>query len=144
MKPLKIMESHLEQHFDNLAKKVVKSSELEKPSLDFTANVMAKIEVQQEISSITVYKPLISKKAWFIIVAVVIASLTYAIFGVGVDGLSWGKEMDLSFISDNKFTKALGSITFSKTLMYAIAFFGAAWFIQITMTKHYLDKRLEF
>ena len=60
------MQDHLEQRLDKLAKKVVKYYKLESPSLDFTANVMQQVEASQ-ISHITVYKPLISKRAWFVI-----------------------------------------------------------------------------
>ena len=68
------MQDHLEQRLDKLAKKVIKSSKLESPSLDFTANVMQEIEASQ-VSHITVYKPLISKRAWFVIAILIIGGL---------------------------------------------------------------------
>ncbi len=137
------MKEHTEQHLDKLAKKVMQSSSLESPSLDFTANVMVQVEASA-ISHITVYKPLISKKAWLIISILVIGSLSYGIFGSGLEGLGWFDNVDYSIISNNKVTEAISGITISKTFMYAIGLCGLLFFVQIPMMKHYFDKRLEY
>ncbi len=136
------MQDHTEQHLDKLAKKVMQSTSLEKPSLDFTANIMAKVE-GITTSDITAYKPLISKRSWFVIAILVIGSLSYGMLG-GLEGLGWFEKIDLSVISDNKITDAISGMTFSKTLIYAIGLCGLVFFIQIPMMKHYLDKRLEY
>jgi hypothetical protein len=137
------MEDHIEQHLDKFAKKVIQSTPLEKPSLDFTANIMAKVDAIAT-NSITVYKPLISKRMWFVIAVLVIGSLSYGIFGSGFEGLSWLDKMDFSVFSNNKITDAISGIKFSKTLIYAVGLCGLVFFIQIPMMKHYLDKRLEY
>jgi len=142
MKQLKVMQDHTEQHLDKLAKKVMQSTALESPSLDFTANIMAKVE-GIATSSVTKYKPLISKRTWFVIAILVVASLAYGLFG-GLEGLGWFDKIDLSVISNNKISDAISGITFSKTLMYAIGLCGLVFFIQIPMMKYYLDKRLEY
>jgi len=137
------MQDHIEQHLDKLAKKVMQTPSLEKPSLDFTANIMAKVDVMAT-NSITVYKPLISKRSWLLILILVIGSLSYSIFGSGLETLGWFDNIDYSMISNNKVTQAISSVTFSKTLIYAVGFCGLLFFIQIPIMKHYLDKRLEF
>jgi hypothetical protein len=137
------MKEHTEQHLDKLAKKVMKSSSIESPSLEFTANIMSKIEVSIS-SSVTVYKPLISKSAWLLISILVIGGLSYGIFGSGLESLGWFDTIDFSIISNNKLTEAISGITISKTLMYAVGFCGLLFFVQIPMMKHYLDKRLDF
>ncbi|MBN4047305.1 hypothetical protein JYU05_02050 [bacterium AH-315-P13] len=137
------MKEHTEQHLDKLAKKVMQSSLLESPSLEFTANIIAKVEASVT-SNITVYKPLISKRVWLLISILVIGSLSYGIFGSGLEGLGWFNSIDFSIISNNKITEAISGIRFSKTLMYAVGFFGLVFFIQIPMMKHYFDKRLDF
>ena len=136
------MKEHTEQHLDKLAKKVMQSSLLESPSLDFTANIMAKVE-NSAISNVTVYKPLISKRAWLLISILVIGSLSYVIFG-NVEGVSWVDKVDLSIITNNKIAETISGITFSKTLLYAIGLCGVLFFVQIPMMKHYLDKRFEY
>lgn len=137
------MEDHTEQHFDKLAKKVMQSSLLESPSLDFTNNVMAEVKANVA-SDITVYEPLISKRTWFILSVLFTGGLIYSLLGTDFESLGWIGEIDFSVISNNKVTEALGGITVSKILAYAIGFFGLVFFIQIPMMKHYFDKRLEF
>ena len=99
------MQDHLEQRLDKLAKKVIKSAKLESPSLDFTANVMQEIEASQ-VSHITVYKPLISKRAWFVIAILIIGGLAYSIFG-GLQSSPLLENVDLSIISNNQVTNTL-------------------------------------
>lgn len=136
------MQDHLEQRLDKLAKKVVKSSTLESPSLDFTANVMQQVEASQ-VSHITVYKPLISKRAWFVIAILIIGGLSYSIFG-GVQDSTLIEGVDLSIIADNKITNAISSITISKMLSYIIGLGGLVWFAQISLMKYLMNKRLQF
>jgi hypothetical protein len=137
------MQDHTEQHLDKLAKKVMQSAPLEKPSLDFTANIMAKVDAIVT-NNITVYKPLISKRTWLVIAILVVGSLSYGVFGSGLEGLSWFDKVDLSIFSNNKITDAISGVKFSKTLIYAVGLCGLVFFIQIPMMKHYLDKRLEY
>lgn len=136
------MHDHLEQRLDKLAKKVVKSSKLESPSLDFTSNVMQQIEASQ-VSHITVYKPLISKRAWFMIAILIIGGLSYAIFG-GTQSTSLLESIDLSVVFNNKVTDAISGITVSKILAYAIGFGGLVWFIQVPLMKQLLERDLKY
>jgi membrane-associated PAP2 superfamily phosphatase len=137
------MQEHTEQYLDKLAKKVMQSTPLEKPSLDFTANIMSKVS-NIASNDITVYKPLISKRMWLVIAVLVVGSLFYGIFGSGLEAIGWFDKVDLSVISNNKITETISGIRFSKTLVYAIGLCGLVFFIQIPMMKHYLDKRLEY
>ena len=133
------MESHSEQHFNDLAKKVYKSTSIESPSLDFTSKVMAKLEGQTS----TAFQPLISKKGWFGIAAVIIGVITFSFFG-NVQGLSFLENVDLSILSNNKVSDTLSSIQLSQTLVYCVAIFGAAWLFYVPLMKNMVDKRLQF
>jgi len=136
------MKEHTEQHLDNLAKKAMKSSILKSPSTDFTANVMRHIE-HISVGESVQYKPLITKYGWFGIIAILVGISLYMMLG-NIESLSMLESVDYSVISNNKVTEALSGITFSKTLMYAIGFFGLVFFIQIPLMKHNMNKRLEF
>jgi len=138
------MTKHSEQHLDKLAKKVMQASSLETPSIDFTATIMKKIE-GLETSSITTYKPLISKKVWIIISALIIGGLWY-LFTLEGSQTSSGllDKVDYSMVTDNSIVDAISGLVMSKVLMYAVTLFGAAWFIQISLLKHQFNKRLEF
>ena len=136
------MKKHTEQHLDKLAKKAMKSSLLESPSSDFTATIMKQIE-PIKLGASTVYKPLISKYGWFAIIAILIGISVYVMFG-NVESSALLETIDYSIISNNKVTDALSGFTISKTLMYAIGFFGLVFFIQIPLMKYYLNKQLNF
>lgn len=136
------MKEHTEQHLDSLAKKAMKSTSLQSPSIDFTANLMKEIEHVSISESIT-YKPLISKYGWFGIIAVLICVSGYVMFG-NVEGSTWMDTLDFSVISNSKVANALSGIEISKTLTYAIGLFGLVFFIQIPLMKHLMNKRLDF
>ncbi|MCK0110194.1 hypothetical protein MWU58_12875 [Flavobacteriaceae bacterium S0825] len=136
------MKEHTGQHLDNLAKKAMTSSGLKAPSIDFTAKVMKEIE-SIRIGSSTVYKPLITKYGWFGIIAILIGVSLYMTLG-NVEGSTLLDAVDYSVISNNKVTSVLSGITFSKTVMYAIGFFGLVFFIQIPLMKHIMTKCLEY
>jgi hypothetical protein len=142
MKQLKVMQEHIEEHLDRLAKKVVKASPLNSPSVDFTANIMKQIE-QVSMSTSMTYKPLISKYGWFAIIAVLIGISGYMMFG-HVESSPLLDTIDYSIISNNKVTNALSDIKISKTLMYAVGFFGLVFFIQIPLMKHFINKQLDY
>jgi len=135
------MKDHTEQQLDKLAKKVMKSSLLENPSLDFTANIMAKVDAFAKSKTI-VYQPLISKTAWIIIIILVVGILSLGFFENGFESLGWFDTIYHSIITDNKISKTISSIAISKTMMYAIVFFGVVFFIQIPILKNRFEKRL--
>ena len=136
------MVEDINKHIDSLVEKVVKESSLETPSLDFTSNIMSQIEAVQQ-NEITVYEPLISKRAWFIIGALILGGLTYLMLGNNLQATGWFDSINYSVITNNRFTEMISSVTFSRTLMYAITFFAVVFFIQIPLLKNYFDKRIE-
>jgi len=138
------MQDNLEKHLDKLAKKVMTSSSLEQSPLNFTSNIMAEIEAST--SKVTTYKPLISKRVWFVIVISVIGLVTYFSLGNNIKSSEWFNTIDLSVFSNNKVSETLSSFTFniSNTVMYAIAFFGLAFLVQITLIKRHHNKQLKY
>lgn len=136
------MKDHTEQHLDSLAKKAMKSSSLETPSVDFTANLMKQIE-HVSIGETITYKPLISKNVWIGIIASLIGLSIYMMFG-NIESSTLFDTIDFSLISNNGIAEAVSKIKISKILTYAIGFFGLVFFIQIPLMKHYMNKRLEY
>jgi len=137
------MKEHIEQHLDSLAKKVIKETSLESPSKDFTSNIMAQLD-NISIESVTTYKPLISKKVWFVFTIAILGGFIYTLIDGGLQSMGWFESIDLSVISNNKFVDAASSITISKILMYAVALFGLFWFAQIGIIKNHLEKQLNY
>lgn len=130
-----------DKYLESLAKKVIKSTDLESPSFDFTASVMSQIENLD--SSVTVYKPLISKTGWFFIIALILALTVYLFFGIEAESTSLFGPIDLSVLTNNKITNTITGFSMSKTFMYAIVFFCVMLCIQIPFLKHHFNQRLE-
>ena len=68
---------------DSFTKKMVKEAPIEKPSIDFSMNVMDAINAIEIKKSTSKFEPLISKKVWLLISAAIIAS-TLFLFKSGV------------------------------------------------------------
>lgn len=136
------MEPHTEQHLNDLGKRIVKDANLESPSLNFTQNLMAKIEAQASTSSI-VYKPLISKVGWVCIILVLSAVSIYLSLSGSKDTMLFN-TIDYSSLTKHSISEFISGVTIPKTVAYAIGFFGLVWCIQIALMKQVLNKRLEY
>ncbi len=53
---------------------------LEEPLINFTSNILSKVHLNSKAS---VYQPVISKKVWYIILAVVMLFISYVFFSLG-------------------------------------------------------------
>lgn len=135
------MEQNTDKHIDELARKVFKDSSLEKPSLDFTSNVMASIEEKTE--SVITYKPLISKMGWFLIIVALSAISIYTMLSNNENSV-WLSAFDYSVVSKNSIIEFLSGIKFSEATMYVAGLFGLAWLVQLSLIKNYYEKQLEY
>lgn len=138
------MKDNMDKHLDSLIGKVLKETELDSPSLDFTATIMSKVEALPQ-SEVTVYKPLISKNVWFCIGALVLGLCIFLTFGGTIESSSWFSALNLNEISSVElptiaYPKVFSSITISKTFMYSIVIFAALLFVQIPLLKKQFDK----
>lgn len=121
--------------------KLMSADSLEQPSLDFTDKVMSKVESISN-STATVYKPLISKSVWFVIIASFVALVAYFYSKEPVINNGWFSRFDLSNISLNPLENV--SFDFSSTLMYAVVLLAIMVSIQVPLLKHYFNKRMAF
>lgn len=135
------MNDNVDKNIERLVDKTMKHSELESPSLDFTNVVMAQVNALDR-STITTYQPLISKPMWFVIFTIALAIVLYVFFGTTTSESGWLNTIDLSVLTDNKFSNAFFGFKVSKIVTYAIVLFGFMLFIQVPMLKHYFDKRI--
>ncbi len=135
------MNNNVDKQIEKLIDKTMKHTELESPSFNFTNAVMSQVHALEQ-SAVTTYKPLISKPMWFAIFAVGLAIVLYIVLGTSTTETSWLSFIDLSVLTNNKFSIALPEFTISKTVMYAVVLFGLMLFIQIPILKNYFDKRI--
>ncbi len=112
----------------------MKGLPLEQPSPDFTQKVMQQVLKR---AAQNVYRPLISKEAWWIIAAMFIGGIVWLYFNPGsslipADSITW--EQDITF------KNPLDDLQLSKTAVYAIGFM-ALFLFQIPFLKRLMEKR---
>lgn len=130
------MEKPSEQ-LDKKTRDLVKDAGLHSPSPEFLRNVMT--AVTEEKATAKGYRPLISKKGWFIfMVGLAACFLLLYVFPMGevawIDKLKVGEYLS--------FGDSLPSLELSKTFIYGIGFM-ALFLLQIPFLKYYIVKRYE-
>jgi len=131
------MKEHSNKPIEKLVDKVMKSSSLETPSFDFTANVMSQVMADTK-SGVTVYKPLISKAAWVVLFLVATVLIVFLIYNNESYSLGLLDKVDLS-----KIANLFSGIKISQTAMYSLLMFAIMLCIQVPLLKHYFNKRFE-
>ena len=127
----------MEEQFNNmdrLTKKYVKDAGVHKPASDFLSNVMTAIDEKK--TQTIVYQPLITKKVWWIIGVVALASLI-VLFLYPTSSISYLNNIDLT--QNLAFENPFQDIKFSKTLVYGIGFLGL-FLLQIPVLKKYNEQ----
>ena len=129
-----------EKKIEAFIDKLMSADALEQPSLDFTDKVMSKVEAISN-STATVYKPLISKPVWILIITGFLALVGYVIFKEPATGSGLLERFNLSGVS-NPLENI--SFNFSKTLIYAMVLMAVMFSIQIPILKQYFNRRMSF
>tara|TARA_R110000787_G_scaffold81036_2_gene175921 strand:+ start:76960 stop:77346 length:387 start_codon:yes stop_codon:yes gene_type:complete len=119
---------------DKLTHQLINEAGLENPSADFFSKVMDKIEIQK-VSQPIVFQPLISKKAWLLIISFAIVVITLLTMYPIIDEFSLFQLPSLSNLSF-KFPE----MHLSKTAIYGIGFLSL-FLIQIPFLKKQIDQR---
>lgn len=135
------MKENEDKNMEQYVQKVIKETLLESPSHDFTAKVMANV-LAVDKSKATVYKPLISKTGWVLIFGGIIATLLYFILNGNAQVGNQPWSFDLSGKDFIKMFSSLHLFQFSRVTVNVIVVSTILMFIQITLLKNYLDKRL--
>jgi hypothetical protein len=130
---------HIEE-IHAFTKKYLNEIPTESPSIDFTKNLMgkiAKIQPEKEI----VYKPLISKKGWFLVAASIIAIILLP-FKNSEEGLFTLPEVNFSFFEKMSFSGIFESVNVSTTTASLLVLFSILFFIQIFYLKGEFERRI--
>lgn len=124
-----------DEKIEKFTKHIFDEVGLEKPSSSFVKNVMGEIEVLPEAKRI-VYKPLISKRAW----AVILASCIGLVLGAIANPIESVIFQDMKINVDLNIFK---NLVFSDTLIYGISVLGILCIVQILFLKSRFDKQIE-
>lgn len=131
---------HIEE-IHAFTKKYVKEIPIEKTSLDFTSNLMSKIVELQSLKKALVYKPLISKKGWFVVFSAIIAVVLIP-FNSNDEGVFTLPELNMSFVEKLNFSGLFEGFNISSSMMYLALVFLALVLIQIFYLKGHFEKQI--
>lgn len=136
------MENNSEQRLDSFARKQLKELELDSPSKGFTDAIMNSISALENRSTYA-YKPLISKKVWFIAVAAIVA-IVFIPFQKKEGGLLEKTAIDFSFFDKISLPSfdLFSNVSVSTTTFYVFLLFAIMIAVQVFYIKGYFNKRV--
>ncbi|WP_347174008.1 hypothetical protein [Polaribacter uvawellassae] len=129
------------KEIDAFAKKYVKEIPTETPSVDFTSNLMKSITQLEPVKSTIVYKPLISKKGWFVVGLAILAIILIP-FSSSKEEIVTLPKLDFSFLNKLSFSGVFENLAVSNTTFIITTIFGLLLSIQIIYLKGYFEKKL--
>ena len=130
-----------DKRIEELVNKLMANDSLEKAPVNFTNDVMSKIEALSETKTI-VYKPLIPKYVWWLLGLGFLALTLNVILNKSSDSSSLSERYNLPEISFDVFNNL--SVDFSNTLMYATVLLAVMVAIQIPLLKQYFNQKLSY
>ena len=135
------MKENEDKNIRQFVDRVMKETSLESPSYNFTSKVMANV-LAVDKSKATTYKPLISRKGWFLIFAGIIAVLLYLLFSGSIQAANHSWLFDFTGKNFIKTFSPVSLFQFSQLTINVIVAATVLVIIQIAVLKNYLDKRL--
>lgn len=134
------MKNREDKNIEKLVENLIAETSVESPSVEFTAKVMSGIYAVER-NKIFMYKPVISKRAWFIIFGIIAALFAFLIFNTQLT--SAGSNFNLTFFNLDKFVKPFFGIEISSMTANVIVVATIMVLIQIFVLKTYLNKRFQ-
>lgn len=135
------MENNREKQLDDFIRKAVNHAGLESPANDFTQNIMSKIVLEKNKSTVTVYQPLISRTGWLILTIFTIILFAFVIFGNLDLHIGWLPAIDQLVPNKIGFVDSLLHLRLPNTLVYAITGLLLFVYIQLLFLKKYIESR---
>lgn len=131
------------KELDAFAKKYLSELPESTPSSNFTANVMKNIEQLAVAKKPLVYKPLISIKAWLIIVLAVGVLLFRSVTSSVKEGFEV-PEINFSFLNELNFNNYFEQLSVSSSTLSVVVIFGLMLLIQIIYLKGFFTRKFNF
>jgi hypothetical protein len=134
------MQKEHQQKFDSIIKQRIKEEGLERPSMNFTNSVIGKIGVQKEDNHLLDYKPLISKKVWYVAAILLLCVFSFLMYSNTLGFNTFPDVIAQQFKKLNLIERIPNP---SISSIYVYAFIGLAFFagVQVYLLKAHFDKR---
>ena len=134
------MKNKEDKNIEKLVENMMRESYLETPSFDFTSRVMSEVLSAQKSKSL-IYKPVISKKAWFVIFGGIIALFTFLSLNMNTSSSAF--NFKVSLFSFDKFFKPISDMQISPVTTNVVLLAIVMLFIQIFLLKNYFTRKFQ-
>jgi len=134
------MKNKIDENIEKLVDKMMAEGPIESPSIDFTASVMSTIAAAATSKS-PVYKPVISKRGWFIILGAIGALFVFLILNSQTTAVP--NYFNYPAIDFDKFLKPFTDLQISPLTATVLLAATVMLLIQIFFLKNILNKRFE-
>jgi len=136
MKYIAIMSDKQMDRLDVLTKKMVKEIPQEKPSINFSKNVMDTVFAIELAKELKKSKPLIAKKTWFLLGMIIVAA-TIFLYMNATSNTSLLATIDISTYTNAIYFDMPMGFSVSNATIYGFVFFALMIGIQIKYIKNY-------
>jgi len=128
-----------DKNLEKFTEYIVNEVGMETPSTNFLDNVMKSVKLECKTSASVIYKPLISKSVWGLIIVLFFALIVFVVTGSTVNHY-FIEAIDLKIINDISEIDLFKNIHFSKTFTFSFMLFSAFVVIQLFVIKNYINK----
>ena len=132
---------HDNEKLDAMLERLMRDEALESPSVNFTDKVMDKV-YGIESSTVTVYKPLISKRVWLLIALSFVVLVAFVMLNNGSTDSQWLSSLELPRPEFTLFDNI--NFQLSGTFKYAVLFLAVMIGVQMTVIKSYYGRRFTY
>tara|TARA_R110001583_G_scaffold4351_2_gene25208 strand:- start:45790 stop:46197 length:408 start_codon:yes stop_codon:yes gene_type:complete len=128
------------KNIEEFTKYIMKEVDVEKPSTDFLMNVMDAVKSESKASLSIVYKPLIPKSVWVLIVILFAALSVFVLTGSTVNYYLLS-QIDIPIVDKVLAFDLFKNIHFSKIFTLSFIVFFAFVIVQLFFIKNYFNKQ---
>ena len=129
-----------DKNIEAFTKYVIEAAQIDGPSVDFVNKVMKSVKLEKEISSIKIYKPLISKTAWVVIIGAFTVLGVFMLTG-SAQSTSIFSKINFTFLDKLPSVNLFESIHFSNTFTFSFMFFSVLVLFQLLAIKNYFNRQ---
>ncbi len=129
-----------DKNIEKFTKYIIEEAQVESPSSNFVNKVMDSVKLESKLSISRVYKPLISKPAWIVIMVVFVALSIFILAG-NYENATIFSKIDLTFLDKILSFNLFERIHFSTTFTFSFVIFSILVLIQIAAIKNYFNKQ---
>lgn len=128
------------KELEDFIRKSVKEVGLEKTSVDFTENVLSKIDLESR-ENVLEHKPLFSKTVWFVVLSAVALIFGYAIFGGSSSESTWLAAVQLNKLTSFNLSLNIPKFSLPTAFIYGSVAIALSVWIQVLIVRQRINKK---